>query len=67
MQIIAQQGDTLDAICLRYYGRTEGVFEQVLAFNPSLATHGAVLPHGTAVALPEVAAKPVTSTVNLWD
>ncbi|MGP4885272.1 tail protein X, partial [Klebsiella pneumoniae] len=27
MQTIAQQGDTLDMICARYYGRTEGVFE----------------------------------------
>ncbi|STU59368.1 tail component protein [Klebsiella pneumoniae subsp. pneumoniae] len=36
MQAIAQQGDTLDMICARYYGRTEGVFESVLAANPGL-------------------------------
>ena len=30
MQAIAQQGDTLDMICARYYGRTEGVVETVL-------------------------------------
>ena len=47
MQAIAQQGDTLDMICARYYGRTEGVFESVLAANPGLAELGAVLPHGT--------------------
>ncbi|MBN0941677.1 tail protein X, partial [Pseudomonas aeruginosa] len=37
MQAIAQQGDTLDMICARYYGRTEGIFESVLAANPGLA------------------------------
>ncbi|EFA6407445.1 phage tail protein, partial [Escherichia coli] len=25
METFALQGDTLDAICVRYYGRTEGV------------------------------------------
>lgn len=67
MQIMAQQGDTLDLICARYYGRTEGVFETVLAANPGLAELGAVLPYGTAVELPDVQTSPVTETVNLWD
>ncbi|BEB20058.1 hypothetical protein VEE42_12400 [Escherichia coli] len=31
MKTFALQGDTLDAICVRYYGRTEGVVETVLA------------------------------------
>ncbi|MHA3355569.1 tail protein X [Yersinia enterocolitica] len=67
MQIIAQQGDTLDLICTRYYGRTEEVFETVLAANPGLAELGAVLPHGTPIKLPDVQTSPVTETVNLWD
>ncbi|CNL09292.1 tail protein X [Yersinia kristensenii] len=67
MQIIVQQGDTLDLICARYYGYTEGVFETVLAANPGLAELGAVLPHGTPVELPDVQTSPVTETVNLWD
>ena len=67
MKIYAQQGDTLDAICHRYYGRTEGVFETVLAANPGLAALGVILPHGTGVELPEVPAAPVTESVNLWD
>jgi phage tail protein X len=29
MKAYALQGDTLDAICARYYGRTEGVVETV--------------------------------------
>lgn len=67
MLVIAQQGDTLDALCQRHYGRTGGVVEAVLAENPGLAELGAILPHGTAVSLPEVDTAPVTETVNLWD
>ncbi|STE54453.1 Tail protein X (GpX) [Escherichia coli] len=58
MKTFALQGDTLDAICVRYYGRTEGVVEAVLAANPGLAELGAVLPHGTAVELPDVQTAP---------
>lgn len=67
MNTRAQQGDTLDAICARYYGRTEGVFEEVLAANPGLAELGVVLPHGTLVELPDVLSSPVTETINLWE
>jgi len=67
MNVRAQQGDTLDAVCARYYGRTEGVFEAVLAANPGLAEYGAVLPHGIVIELPDVQSSPVTETINLWD
>lgn len=67
MKVIAQQGDTLDALCARYYGRTEGVFESVLVANPGLAEFEVVLPHGTAIELPDVQSSPVTETINLWD
>lgn len=67
MMVIAQQGDTLDALCQRHYGRTGGVVEAVLAENPGLAELGAILPHGTVVSLPEVDTAPVSETVNLWD
>lgn len=67
MKIYAQQGDTLDVICVRYYGRTAGVVETVLAANSGLAEQGAVLPHGTVVELPDVQSSPVTESINLWD
>lgn len=67
MRVYAQQGDTLDALCARYYGRTEGVLEAVLVANPGLAELGAVLPHGTGIELPDVQSSPVTETINLWD
>lgn len=67
MQTLASQGDTLDLICQRYYGRTEGVVEMVLAANPGLAALGVIVPHGTAIALPDVPASPTRETLNLWD
>ncbi|ELQ6158065.1 tail protein X [Cronobacter dublinensis] len=67
METFALQGDTLDAICARHYGRTEGVFETVLTANPGLAELGAVLPHGTAVELPHIAPAPAAESLNLWD
>jgi phage tail protein X len=66
MNTRAQQGDTLDAICVRYYGRTEG-YLKVLAANPGLAELGVVLPHGTLVELPDVQTSSVTETINLWE
>ncbi|MNI96430.1 Phage Tail Protein X [compost metagenome] len=66
--VIANQGDTVDAICWRHYGRTAGVTEAVLDANPGLADLGATLPHGTLVQLPEVAPQAEQrQMVNLWD
>ncbi|WP_058910970.1 tail protein X [Entomohabitans teleogrylli] len=67
MNVIASQGDTLDIICQRYYGRTQAVFERVLDANPGLAELGVILPHGTVIDLPAVPSSSVTETVNLWD
>ncbi len=65
--VIAHQGDTLDALCWRHYGRTAGVVEAVLEANPGLADLGPILPHGQRVPLPEQAPQPQTQTVQLWD
>lgn len=61
-------GETVDAICWRTLGRTEGVTEQTLALNPGLCAGGPKLAEGQAVQLPEIAiAAPATrETVNLW-
>ncbi|WP_323667097.1 tail protein X [Pectobacterium punjabense] len=67
MNVIAQQGDTLDALCYRHYGRTQGAVEAVLAANPGLAELGAILPHGTAISLPDISAAPVRQSVQLWE
>lgn len=66
--VIASQGDTVDAICWRYYGRTAGVTELVLEANPGLADLGPIIPHGTQVALPDAAPQAEQRQVlNLWD
>lgn len=66
--VIANQGDTVDTICWRYYGRTAGVTEAVLDANPGLADLGPVIPHGTAVTLPDAAPQAEQrQVVNLWD
>ncbi|EIF0627958.1 tail protein X [Salmonella enterica] len=67
MKVRSMQGDTLDVICARYYGRTEGVVETVLQANPGLSELGIILPHGTAIELPDVPSSPVTETINLWE
>lgn len=70
MRIIASQGDTVDQICHRHYGRTAGITEQVYAANPGLADLGPILPLGTAITLPDLPTQPAETTrklVNLWD
>ncbi|MCV2535106.1 tail protein X [Enterobacter wuhouensis] len=67
MKAYSLQGDTLDAICARYYGRTEGVVETVLEANPGLSELGVILPHGTVIELPEVSSSAVTEIINLWE
>ena len=61
MKVRAHQYDTVDALCWRHYGRTQGVTEQVLKANPGLAEYGPFLPHGLQVELPDI---PTTTTVQ---
>ncbi|KAI3489592.1 hypothetical protein L1887_46643 [Cichorium endivia] len=59
--------DTVDALCWRHYGRTQGVTEQVLQANPGLAEYCPFLPHGLQVELPDITASTTAQTVQLWD
>ncbi|UBM11737.1 tail protein X [Cupriavidus metallidurans] len=67
MRVIAMQGDTLDAICQRVYGRTAGVTEAALEANTGLADLGPVIPHGTVIDLPDTPQQPTVQRVQLWD
>lgn len=67
MIIYAQQGDTVDQICWRYYGRTQQAVERVYDANPGLAESGPVLMHGCEVTLPDLPESSADETVNLWD
>lgn len=67
MLVYAEQGDTVDQICLRYMAATQGVTEQVYGLNPGLAELGPFLPQGTRIILPDAIQQPETQTFNLWD
>lgn len=66
-EIRSIEGDTVDSICFRYYGRTAGVTEQVLQHNPGLASKGPILPTGTRITLPEATQQPAKPQIKLWD
>ncbi|NWC30754.1 tail protein X, partial [Pseudomonas tolaasii] len=64
----ANQNDTVDALCWRFYGRTAGVTEAVLEANPGLADHGPILTQGLVINMPEAqTSAPQRQMVNLWD
>ncbi len=59
-------GDVLDEICWRRYGREDAV-PAVLAANPGLADQPPILPAGIAIVLPPLpAAEPSPAAVRLW-
>lgn len=63
----AEEGDTLDFICWRFYGQQSGAVELVLNANPGLASLGPVLPVNTTITLPDIP-KPATEVqpIRLW-
>ena len=64
---LTKDGDMLDAICAKHYGRTAGAVEAVLEANPGLAERGPELAAGVVVALPELAEPEQDEGVSLWD
>ncbi|EDY85461.1 phage Tail Protein X [gamma proteobacterium HTCC5015] len=66
-QITAQQGDTIDLICYRHYGRTAGITEAVIEANPGVENFTGVIPQGTVINLPIDTAAETTTTSQLWD
>ena len=67
VSIITSDGDMLDAICKRRYGR-ESVVPLVLDANPHLAKQPVVLPAGLEVVLPDLPETPKTNPpeIRLW-
>ncbi|WP_372069793.1 tail protein X (plasmid) [Tistrella mobilis] len=60
-------GDVLDLVCWRHYGRVD-VVESVLEANTGLADLGPVYSAGVSIALPDLAPEPVVQdVVRLWD
>ncbi len=65
MKVRAMQGDTLDLLCQRHYGTTQGVTEAVLAANPGIAEQ-IFLTAGQVVELPEIDRTAQQEAVQLW-
>ena len=66
---VTAQNDMLDAIAQRFYGRTRGPTEAILAANPGLSSESPQLPENLTILLPDIAAAAAApkQTVNLWD
>ena len=52
MKVKALEGDTVDSLCFRYYGTTQGVTEKVLDANPDSVSR-VFLDAGQEVEMPE--------------
>ena len=60
-------GDTLDWICWKHYGRSSGTAETVLEANPGLAERGPIYDAGLEIILPDMPNAPQQSRIRLWD
>ena len=65
-RIRSRDGDVLDELCWRHYGREDAV-AAVLAANPGLADAAPVLSAGVTIDLPELPPPPEPEgAVQLW-
>jgi phage tail protein X len=65
-QYVTRQFDELDAICHRFYGRTQGTVEAVLVVNRDLAELLPLLPQGLTLELPNLPQPEATETLRIW-
>ena len=63
---VCKDGDMLDAICWKYYGRQSNAVEQVLLANPGLAALGHRYDAGIKILMPDIET-PSTQPLRLWD
>ena len=62
----SKDGETLDYIVWRHYGKTDGILEQVLTQNRPLAKYGAILPAGIKITLPDIIQDTNKNKIKLW-
>jgi phage tail protein X len=63
--IRTSEGDRLDSLCARHYGRLNGTVEAVLRANPGLAAMLQPFSAGVLLTLPDLPQR-VEKTVQLW-
>lgn len=61
------EGQTLDEVAWRFYGKTTGCVELILEANPGLSKQAPILPSGLIIHLPEIPASHEKPQVQLWD
>ena len=61
-----KDGDTLDAVCWKFYGQQSGAVESVLEANPGLAAKGPIFAAGVVMTLPEIDTSGKVEGVSLW-
>lgn len=66
LRYVTKDGDTVDWVCWKQYGRSGGTTEAVLEANPGLADHGPVLPAGLTINLPDLPQAPARAVVRIW-
>lgn len=64
---LTRDGDMLDWLCQKHYGRTSGAVEAVLEANRELAALGPVYAAGVRIVLPDLPAAAATAVIRLWD
>lgn len=62
-----REGDMVDWICWKHYGRQAGAVEAVLEANPGLADYGAILPSNVIITLPDIELPESEEIIRLWD
>ena len=63
---VTKDGDVLDAICWKYYGKTSGILEKVLEANHHLSELGMIFSAGVKISLPDLTQEEETESVKLW-
>ncbi|QAU22899.1 phage tail protein [Dyella sp. M7H15-1] len=66
---VTRQGDVLDVVALKHYGRvSSSIVTAILEANYDLSEHGPILPGGLAIDLPDMTLpSSVQNGVSLWD
>jgi phage tail protein X len=63
-----KQGDTVDYIAWKYYGRQDNrIVETILEANSGLSELGVILPENTLITLPDIETPVQQTGVRLWD
>ncbi|KZN58801.1 tail protein X [Pseudoalteromonas luteoviolacea] len=64
---VTRDGDCLDLICFRHYGRSSGLVERVLEANYGLAELGPIYPENIEIFLPDLPKPKVRKEINIWE